>query len=262
MKYTKYSIPLGAIAGLAISVTTSQAAITYVDAQAGSGGNTRDSTKPQNDVTWIHAGTGADSDQWAERSSPFGTNNNIFQALPSGDPSSIPQLTTTISGLTDGQTYAVYAFFQDNTGDTSSAYQNWVLSAGLTTSLDTTYWSDGQPIAAHNAATPVVGTTGSGTISTMGVSEASTLTYAGTAPTDVLSGVGTTGERRLYAVYLGETTLSGATEIDVYVDMLIEGSTSETRTWYDGVGYEAVPEPSSTALLGLGGLSLILRRRR
>ena len=262
MKYTKYSIPLGAIAGLAISVTTSQAAITYVDAQAGSGGNTRDSSKPQNDETWIAAGTGADNDQWTERTG-FGTNSNIFQALPSGDPSSIPQLTTTISGLTDGQTYAVYAFFQDNTGDTSSPYQNWVLSAGLTISLDTTYWSDGQPLAAHNSATPVLGTTGSGTISTTGVSEASTLTYAaGTAPTDVLSGEGTTGERRLYAVYLGETTLSGATEIDVYVDMLIEGKSSETRTWYDGVGYEAVPEPSSTALLGLGGLSLILRRRR
>ena len=33
-------------------------------------------------------------------------------------------------------------------------------------------------------------------------------------------------------------------------------------TWFDGVGYKLVPEPSSTIMLGLGGLALILRRRR
>ncbi len=47
--------------------------------------------------------------------------------------------------------------------------------------------------------------------------------------------VGGTSERRLYGVFLGEVSLSGETDIDVYVDMLIEGNSSRTRTWYDGV---------------------------
>jgi hypothetical protein len=240
-------------------------AITYVDAVSGTGGNTRATGGLQSDTSWLLDNiSSTDADQWSLRTSsdpgnPFGTNNTIFQAMPNGTPAAIPQLTTTISSLTDGETYKVWAFFQDNVGDTSSPYQNWVISAGLTTSLDTTYWAPGQPLASHNSATPVLGTGGTGTITTTNVSEAEVLTYSGTPP--IFTEGSGEGLRSLFAVYLGEVTLSGGTEINVYVDMLIAGSSGATRVWYDGVGYELIPEPSTAILGGLGLLALLRRRR-
>jgi hypothetical protein len=234
-------------------------AITYVDALSGTGGNTRVTGGLQSDTSWLLDNVSTtDADQWSLRTGS-GTNGTIFQAMPNGTPAAIPQLTTTISSLTDGETYKVWAFFQDNVGDASSPFQNWVISAGLTTSLDTTYWAPDQPVASHNSATPVLGTGGTGTITTTNVSEAVDLSYSGTPPT-FTEGSGE-GLRSLYAVYLGEVTLAGGTEINVYVDMLIAGSSGATRVWYDGVGYEMVPEPS-TALLGGLGLFSLLRRRR
>ncbi len=38
--------------------------------------------------------------------------------------------------------------------------------------------------------------------------------------------------------------------------------TNNNHAYVDNVSFDAVPEPSSTALLGLGGLALILRRRK
>jgi hypothetical protein len=66
----------------------------------------------------------------------------------------------------------------------------------------------------------------------------------------------------MYGVNLGQETVIGGSAINFFIDQ--DGTTSggTDRTWYDGVGYEVVPEPSSMALLGLGGLALILRRRR
>jgi len=43
---------------------------------------------------------------------------------------------------------------------------------------------------------------------------------------------------------------------------LIETNDGYSRTWYDGVGYQAVPEPSAVILVGLAGLGLLARRRR
>ena len=49
------------------------------------------------------------------------------------------------------------------------------------------------------------------------------------------------------------------------VDRVVWGATSSgglgSTTW-NGLNVETIPEPSSTALLGLGGLALILRRRK
>ena len=47
-------------------------------------------------------------------------------------------------------------------------------------------------------------------------------------------------------------------EIIVYV----HSSGGVQRTWYDGVAYTEVPEPAMLALLGLGGMLSLVRRRK
>ena len=43
---------------------------------------------------------------------------------------------------------------------------------------------------------------------------------------------------------------------------LLDGSVDAHRFGLNGLQINQVPEPSTTALLGLGGLALILRRRK
>lgn len=65
------------------------------------------------------------------------------------------------------------------------------------------------------------------------------------------------------AGYLGQVTTTSDNEtIQVYINGLIAtAATDDERTQYDGVGFQQVPEPGS-ALLGLLGAGLLLRRRR
>lgn len=228
------------------------APITYVDAKAGASGNTFATGGSLADASWRVAGTSADTDQWSERTE--GTDGNVFQALLNGSPTSIPELTTQMT-IADAGTYNIWVFFQDNVGDTSSPYQNWVISAGLTSGNLTTYWAPGQSTAQQNS--PPNGGVG---VTQDSVSNAADLTFAGTAPL-IADGSGT-GLRNLFGVNLGQVTTTGSNEtVNVYVDLLINGDTQTTRVFYDGVGYEVVPEPGSLALLAMGGL-LIARRRR
>lgn len=88
--------------------------------------------------------------------------------------------------------------------------------------------------------------------------DSSTLAFgAGVAPP-------TNGESRtlLYGL-VGQTTVSDGT-LNVYIDDFPASSTgtSNDRTWYQGIGYEVIPEPSAAVLSALGTLALLGRRRR
>ncbi len=207
------------------------------DALEGVAGNTFASTQtgPSATNTWTDpAGSSATNNtQWAQRA--FANNAQVFQALVSTT-ATMPELTTRISGLADN-TYNVWVFFWDSSGGSGATQEKWNISAGLTSGSLSSYSFDG------------AGTTTS-TVA------ASTLTYTTTPIFTTSTNI------TMYAVNLGQATVTGGGgTIDVFVDKLT-GTSSTTRSWYDGVGYEVVPEPSSVALLGLfGGLALLRRRR-
>jgi hypothetical protein len=63
--------------------------------------------------------------------------------------------------------------------------------------------------------------------------------------------------RRLWQIDLGQVSGTG---FSVYIDDGPAANSNE-RTWYDGVGYSLVPEPSSFALLGCAAAAFLARRR-
>ncbi|BCX48637.1 hypothetical protein HAHE_25450 [Haloferula helveola] len=186
--------------------------VTYVDAVEGAAGNTFATGGSQADTSWINpdTGSGSDDDQWKVRA--FGNNATVFQALHSS--TTMPELTTRLSGLSDGN-YDIWVFFWD--GPNSNT---WTISAGLASGALTTYSFDGP----GDTATPVA---------------AAGLSFSN-------SPMVTEDVRTLYGVKLGQATVSGGNDVDVFVDNLTGGG-SNTRTWYDGVGYEpASTEPVDT----------------
>jgi PEP-CTERM motif len=228
-----------AIGGVVIAIASASqvsAAITFVDAVHGV--NTLKTGSTLVDTTWVSTANNstANNTQWVTRST-WGNGGTVYQSVISST-ANFPEITTQITGLTNGTTYDIWAFFWDNI--TTSA-EKWILSAGLTTGALSTYSND-----------VVTGATTTGVVNT------NTLTFSN-AP--VVTQTVSLVNYNMFGVKLGQVVVTGGA-VNVYVDRNILGASStQNRVWYDGVGFEAIPEPSASLLGGLGLICLLRRRR-
>lgn len=250
LKFMKnqYSKTPALLSGLFLMASPAFAAITYVDAQEGAGGNTFATGGSLAATDWIDTtsnAAGVDNANWMKRSggNPGWSQHNggdVIQGLvTTGNSNTLGEITTQISGLADGN-YNVWVFFWEQiVSDT----QDWVIDAGITSGSLTSYSSPAGPVTGSNSTLPV---------------NANTLDFSNSP-----SVVGAGGNQNMFAVNLGQVAVVGGSDIEIYVDKLF-GNGSNNRTIFDGVGYELapVPEPSSSLLIALAGLALAARRRR
>lgn len=67
----------------------------------------------------------------------------------------------------------------------------------------------------------------------------------------------------LYACGIGDWTANGSGEITLFMgEGVVNTVLTGSRTMMDGIVVTLVPEPSALVLLGVGGLALLIRRRR
>jgi hypothetical protein len=66
----------------------------------------------------------------------------------------------------------------------------------------------------------------------------------------------------LYKAYVGRVTLLADGSLPVFIDDSPFGVDSGSRTWFDGVGIAAIPEPSAALALGAIATLALGRRRR
>jgi hypothetical protein len=251
-----------ALVVVGLNVQASAAKIVYVDATDSNASYTGNTTLASGGAWTASSSRSGTDGLWAKRvdsryhlgnPNPLGE-ESVYEANggTDGNPNDedVPMLVTTVSvpANLQGKTLNVYAFFWT----TYDSY--WRIRASLTPPApghvmplfyeDTPGLEYEQPPLGPNNGQALFAGEGFefyGTVMTISVN------------------------RMLYIADLGTTT-AGAT-LSVYVDS-DNGishtfppltSTWNARTWYDGVGY--TPEPTTVALLGLGGLALLRRKR-
>ncbi|TWT94122.1 hypothetical protein Pla108_38340 [Botrimarina colliarenosi] len=218
-----------AVVGLFGMSATATAGLVYVDAEDGVGGNTAldgggllDATDGSGGATWR---------QRDDAAFGSGPNGSVFEGV---EPS--PLIQTTISGLTPGASYQVNVHFWDP----QSEVEDWNVSAGFTPASLQNYSREADA-------------TGPGSVASV---LASSLAFD-VAPTQF----GPNSGREMLSGDLGVTAANGAGEIIVYVDDLGVSEVNR-RSWYDGVSYQAVPEPTAALLIFSPLFALVAERRR
>ncbi len=197
-----------------------QSTITYVDAQAGSSGNTYATGGALKETSWVDLTSNAadlNDNHWVKRFGGEGwkahNNGDVLQAMVS-HLGKMPEITTEVVGVDNG-IYEVWVFFWEQVFlDT----QNWVMDAGLASGDLKIYSSPLGPVAASDSTSPV---------------NAASLKFSNS-----VSVVGQGRKQKMFGVNLGQVKVTDG-RIKVYVDKLF-GIASGNRTIYDGVGYRLV----------------------
>jgi hypothetical protein len=173
--------------------------VTYVDA-------TTANTKLADGSSYAPTASQNNTDnQWSDRS--FGNSAQVYtandnNANPGED---APEIRTTISLLTPGETYRIFVYYWTAGNDSPTGNQQWDIAAGF---------SSGSTTAITAAAGTNLGSTIGHFTSTVLVTES---------------------DRRLREFFLGNAVADASGNIDVYINDLPGNS---NRTWYDGVGFE------------------------
>jgi hypothetical protein len=227
------------------------APITYVDATANTTGVDGNTTINGNLVSGSNTGTSATDGFWNNRALAGANGTGLWETDNSGAAGeSTASLITTIA-LPGPGTYNLYAMFYSQGGNNPAGAPNWDLAAGVSTDVSI-------PILANYVegdANSILTTTG-GTEFT-----ATVVTRHNGAD--------------MWMANLGQFTFDAtqAAAVKFYINGPDRGTVNPNtpsqvnfgeRTWYDGVGYEIVPEPTSISLLILGSAAaaLMVRRRR
>ena len=213
-----------ALAVLVVGASMASANIVYVDAA-------ESNTTLADGTAYTPPARDDADDQWTIRvvgngATSYTANDN--NANPGED---APELRTTITGLTDGQEYNLYAYFW---AATPSGNGDWDLAAGFALDALTAY----KPTLLN--ATDISGVTVADhfTVGTVMVVES---------------------DRELYQADLGSVVVGSSESISIYLD---DVTGNDDRSWYDGVGYEAIPEPATLGMVALFGGGLLVIRRR
>jgi hypothetical protein len=222
------------IALLISSALPVAAAITYVDATVSN------TTLADGSAYTPTASTINNDNEWSLRT--FGNPENDRTVYTTNDSNANPgedgpMLRSTIGGLAIGSVYDIYVYFWGAGNDAPIGNQRWDIQAGLTPTALSFYDTQNATNLGH---------------ATTGVDPATYFTN--NSPNVIVADA----DRRLYQAHLGTATADDSGNIHVFID---DAPGNANRTWYDGVGYEVIPEPGA-ALLGALGLLGLLRRRR
>jgi hypothetical protein len=234
--------------------------VTYVDADPNSNTTLADGTQMVDGSVGYTSTAVARDNLWNYRT--FANGGTIFGSNDAGNEDAVG-LVTVVTGLTAGETYSLFAYFW-------SDQNNWRLKASTTATppigddTSVSFSRSGTGTSANAPEVPAGGRdsgdnlgvtwTGTGTIGNGDAVWTSDAYFTG----GVLVGE---GNRTLFEADLGTAVADTNGDIKIYIDD-VANTSSSNRTWYDGVGYEAVPEPSTFSLLALALGAFFVRRRR
>ncbi len=198
---------------LAMVAAASAAKITYVDANHGEAGNTKLATG----IVFAPTNENSGTDYLWRLRTGFANSGTIYEAggtfSETDNTEDCPRLMTTVSGLPKG-TYKVYVYFWSDDS-------NWCIRADLK-------GKDAQLPLFYSRAVE-------GERAPIGTPAAVPAKAEDFETAPLLS----EGNRTLWQAYLGEVK---GTTITVFVDDDPEHKTHIRRTWYDGIGYQAVTQ--------------------